>query len=75
LRGALLLLFGTDEVTVRKLFPKAKRKLPPSFVKNPAVVGTGVFTACALHANHGRALTSGNSTLRPGMLSGRQEAE
>ena len=75
LSGALLLLFGSDEVTMRKLFPKAKRKLPPPLIQNPTVVGTGAFTACALHANHGRALTSGNSTLRPGMLSGRQKAE
>jgi len=74
-RGALMLLLRADEVAVRALFAKADGELPPSPVQKSRVVRARPFTASALHANHGRALTGRNSTLRPGMLAGQEAAK
>jgi hypothetical protein len=73
--GALLLLFGPNKMAVRALFAKADRQLPPTAVEKSTIVRTGTLAACALHANHGRALTCGNSTLRPGILEGKKETQ
>ena len=74
-RGALLLLHRPDVVAVRELFAKADGELPPPAIQKTPIVRTGTFTTSTLHANHGRALTGGNSTLRPGMLGRYEDAK
>src|SRR5258708_1547554 len=58
---------------MRTLFTQTKRDLPPPAFEKTRIVRTRTFTACALHANHGRALTCGNSTLGPGVRAGPKE--
>src|SRR5438445_4437343 len=55
---------------MRTLSSQTERDLPPPAIEKSRIVRTRTFTACALHANHGRALTCGNSTLGPGVWAG-----
>ena len=60
---------------MRELFAKADGELPPPAIQKTPIVRIGTFTTSTLHANHGRALTGGNSTLRPGMLGHYEDAK
>jgi len=74
LNGTLLLLLRADEVPMRTLFTQTKGDLPSPAIEKTRIVRAGTFTACALHANHGRALTCGNSTLGPSVWAGPKKA-
>jgi hypothetical protein len=71
---ALFLFFGPDKVPVRTLFAQTNGQLPSSAIEKSRIVRPRTFSSCTLHAKHGRALTRGNSTLRPGVLSPQKEA-
>ena len=73
LRRTLGLLLRANEVSMGTLFTQTKRDLPAPAIEKTRIVRPRTFTACALHANHGRALTCGHSTLRPGMWAGPEE--
>jgi hypothetical protein len=69
---AVLLLDGADEVAVRALFAEADGERPAVV----DVAAAAVFPFCrTCRANHGRALTCGDSTLAPGVPRRGEEQE
>ena len=70
LLGALLLLLSAYKVAMGTLFAKTDGELPSRPFKKTITVRSGMITAGASHANHGRALSCCHSTLRPGVMMG-----